>query len=240
MIAKPYVYKLIHKESKEFYFGVRWGNKYPAELDLGKRYKTSSKIVKPRFDEFYIDSITEFTDNEAAIDHEQRLIESHWGDPLLLNKAIQVSKKFRCQGHTQETRQKMSDSKKGKAPNNKGKSLSEETKQKISKAQIGKKHSEETKERIRLKAIGNQRGVGNKSRTGQKQSKEERLKKSIALSGEKNPFYGKRHSEESKEKLRAALKNRPKIQCPHCSKNLDPANYGKSHGDKCKSRIDSQ
>ena len=235
----PYVYKLTHKETNEFYIGVRYGNSYPAHLDLGIRYKSSSKVVKPRFNEFNYEILAEFDDKESAIDFEQKLIEDHWGDPLILNKAIQVTKTFRCKGHSEETKKKMSESKKGKPPNNKGKQLSEETKRKISEKASLYRHSEESKEKIRQKAIGNKRGLGNKSRTGQTQSAEERLKKSEALKGEKNPNYGKPLPEWQKEAIRAAMLNRPKLKCPHCSKELDPANYKRYHGDKCKSRIDS-
>ena len=29
---------------------------------------------------------------------------------------------------------------------------------------------------------------------------------------------------------------RPKIQCPHCGRYIDEANYHRYHGDKCKSK----
>ena len=233
----PYVYKLTHKETSEFYIGVRWGNTYPAELDLGKRYWTSSKIVKPKFDEFNIQIVAEFFNSEDAIDYEQTLIESHWGDPLLLNKAIQVSKTFRCTGHSDATKQKMSASKKGKPPNNKGKKLSEETKKKISEKSSLYRHSEESIDKIRQKAIGNKRGLGNKSRTGQKQSETE--KQNRKLSQPVNPFKGKTHSEEWKEQRRQLLSLQPLKQCPHCNGEFKPSPYTKFHGDNCKSRIDS-
>lgn len=235
----PYVYKLTHKETGEFYIGVRYGNKYPAELDLGKRYWTSSKVVKPKFNEFNYEILKEFDDSISAINYEKNLIEENWNDPLILNKAIVQSDKWRCTGHTEETKRKMSESKKGKPPNNKGKTLSEETKQKIREKSLQYKHSEESIEKIRLKALGNNRGIGNKSRSGQKQSIEERQKKSQSLKGEKNPNYGKPLPEWQKEAIRAAMLNRPKLKCPHCSKELDPANYKRYHGDKCKLRIDS-
>ena len=235
----PYVYKFTHKETGEFYIGVRYGNKYAAELDLGKRYWTSSKIVKPRFTEFNYEILKEFDDSSSAIDYEKNLIEENWSDPLILNQAIVQSDKWRCTGHTEETKRKMSESKKGKPPNNKGKKLSEETKQKIREKSLQYKHSEESIEKIRQKALGNKRGLGNKSRTGQTQSEEERLKKSETLKGEKNPNFGKSLPEWQKIAIRAAMLNRPKLKCPHCSKELDPANYKRYHGDKCKSRIDS-
>jgi len=235
----PYVYQLTHTETNEFYIGVRWGNKVPASDDLGKKYFSSSVETKPRFSEFIPLIIAEFFDKEDAIEFEQQLITEHWGNPLLLNKAIQVSKTFRCSGHSEETKQKMSNSKKGKPPNNKGTKLSAERVEQIRKRASEYRHTDESIEKIRQKALGNKRGVGNKSRTGQQQSVDERLKKSESLKGEKNPNFGKSLSEWQKEIIRAAMLNRPKLKCPHYSKELDPANYKRYHGDKCKSRIDS-
>ena len=234
----PYVYKLTHKETGEFYIGVRYGNTYPAQLDLGIRYKSSSKIVKPKFDEFTYEILAEFLDKEDAIDFEQKLIEENWKDPLILNKAIQVTKTFRCKGHSEETRKKMSESKKGKVPNNKGKKLSEETRQKIGEASSLRKHSEVSKEKMRQKAIGNKRGLGNKSRTGQKQTETE--KQNRKKSQPVNPFKGKTHSEEWRLQRRQVLSLQPLKQCPHCFGKFKPSPYTKFHGDKCRSRIDSQ
>ena len=72
-------------------------------------------------------------------------------------------------------------------------------------------------------------------------------------SGEENPFYGRQHKESSKKQIsdnktgkkmpeshRLARKKHmlsaPKTQCPHCKRLLDPGNYAKSHGDKCKKK----
>ena len=233
----PYVYKLTHKETGEFYIGVRYGNKYPASLDLGKRYWTSSKIVKPKFNEFNYEILKEFDESKSAIDYEKKLIEENWNDPLILNRAIVQSDKWRCTGHSESTRKKMSESKKGKPPNNKGKKLSEETKKKISEKSSLYKHSEESIEKIRQKAMGNKRGLGNKSRAGQKQSETEKQnrKKSQPI----NPFKGKTHSEEWKEQRRLMLSLQPLKQCPHCLGEFKPSPYTKFHGDKCKSRIDN-
>ena len=41
MKALPYVYKLVHKETGEFYIGFRCANKVPANEDLGIKYFTS-------------------------------------------------------------------------------------------------------------------------------------------------------------------------------------------------------
>jgi len=235
MKIMPYVYKLTHKVTGEFYIGVRYGNKYPAELDLGKRYWTSSKIVKPKFDEFNYEILKEFDNSKSAIDYEKNLIEENWNDPLILNKAIVQSDKWRCLGHTEETRKKMSASKKGKPPNNKGKKLSEETKKKISEKSSLYRHSEKSIEKIRQKSMGNKRGLGNKSRTGQKQSEIE--KQNRKLSQPVNPFKGKHHSDEWKKQRQQVLSLQPLKHCPYCNGEFKPSPYTKFHGDKCKSRI---
>lgn len=202
-----YVYKMTHKTTGEFYIGVRWGNKVPPNEDLGVKYRTSSKIVKPRFDEFYGEILVELGNHEEAIDLEQTLIEEHWGNPLLLNKAIQVSKKFRCTAHSEETKAKMSASKKGKPPNNKGKKVSQDSIERMRKAHTGKVKSIESKDKMRQASLGS-----------------------------KNPNFGKKLSDEQKMKLSKALLAVPKLHCEHCGREFRPGPYALFHGPKCKLR----
>lgn len=85
----PYVYQGIHKTSKKFYIGVRYGNvriKKPINEDFGKTYKTSCKTVKPIFNEFDWQIIKIFSTPEEALAFESALIDHYWGDPLLINK----------------------------------------------------------------------------------------------------------------------------------------------------------
>lgn len=114
---KPYVYQGVHPTTKEIYFGSRTANKIAAMEDL-IRYRTSSKIVKPRFDEFMWSIVQEFDTKEAAYDFEQILIFERWGDPLLLNRTVNVGgeRRFSRIGvkHTDETRAKMSKTRTGK------------------------------------------------------------------------------------------------------------------------------
>lgn len=71
--------------------------------------------------------------------------------------------------------------------------------------------------------------------------KSEEHKKNISLfhhdvSGQNNPMYGKKHSDETLIKLASRAKNRKKIECPHCSKQVDASNYKRWHGDNCKNK----
>ena len=84
---------------------------------------------------------------------------------------------------------------------NAGKTYSDEVNKKkgkkgMSHPMYGKHHTEETKEKLR------------KANSGKKQSEETRNKISEAMRGDKNPFYGKTHSEETKKKISDANKGR--------------------------------
>ena len=99
---------------------------------------------------------------------------------------------------------------------NKGRKRSEEYKQKMSllmknsphafpkghgvlykiNGMRGKSHREETKIILRIK------NLGNKSRTGMKNSEEHKKRNSIRFTGSGNPFFGKKHSIETIEKMK--------------------------------------
>ena len=67
----PYVYKLIHKQTGEFYFGMRFGNikfNRTSGEDLGIFYKSSSNLVKLRgFENFHYFVLAEFFEMTDAL-----------------------------------------------------------------------------------------------------------------------------------------------------------------------------
>lgn len=93
-----------------------------------------------------------------------------------------------------DTREKISESRKGIPSPNKGKSPSSETRAKISASLKGEKKPNYGKP---------------PTNKGVPHTEEARAKMSAAHKGEKNPFYGKRHTEESKEKNRQAHLGKP-------------------------------
>lgn len=118
---------------------------------------------------------------------------------------------------------------------NKGKPKSEEHKQKLSETHKGKKHSDETKQKISEagKIAQNRPEVKQKiSDAGKKrfEDPEERRKQSERLKGEKNPWYGKHHTEESKQKMSESLKGRRHTE--ETKQKLSKANKGKYTGEK--------
>ena len=85
--------------------------------------------------------------------------------------------------HTDESKRKMSEAKKGRVSPRKGISLSEETRRKISESMKGKQHTNESKRKM-----------------------------CEAKKGENNPFFGQHHSEETRRKISEAAKRRWSLQ----------------------------
>jgi len=141
----PYVYMCVHKITNEFYIGYREKNiklGITSDIDLPK-YRTSSKKVKPRFEEFTWKILAEFQTGNDAYDFEQELICEHWDNPLLLNGARNQrgNKRFKKNAVTEETRLKISAA-------NTGRTMSIETRNKLSIALKGRPKSTETKQRM--------------------------------------------------------------------------------------------
>ncbi len=107
--------------------------------------------------------------------------------------------------------------------------LSKETKLKISLAHRGKPLSEEHKDSISKTLKGNKNAVGNKSRLGRPHSQETRLKLSKANKGNKSRL-GHKHSEETKKRISHSNKismNTLEMK-GLISKNMEGNNNGKS------------
>ena len=64
----------------------------------------------------------------------------------------------------------------------------------------------------------------------------EEIRNKVRRAGEKNGFYGKTHTEEQRQKKRLEKLNSARQQCPYCNKLVDPMNYARWHGDKCKNK----
>lgn len=117
----------------------------------------------------------------------------------------------------------------------------QETKNKISKVQIGKIISKESIAKMVAKNTGRKRSKQareniSKGKRGVKFSEEHKIKMSENAKlriGDKNPFYGKTHSEETKRKNSEAQKNMPKKKCVHCGKEASPSKIARWHNDHC-------
>jgi hypothetical protein len=164
--VRPYVYMGIHKVTGEIYIGYREANSTPSHLDIFE-YRTSSKIVKPKFDDYTWYIVAEFITGDAAYDFEQQLIFENWDSPLLLNRSCQFGhqKRFKCsnKGRKQSDSHiaKLTEIRKNRtlpadfgakvSAGLKGKPKSEEHKIKTGNAFRGIPRTEETKQKIKEK-----------------------------------------------------------------------------------------
>lgn len=164
-MAAPYVYKLTHKETGQFYIGFRQANSAPASEDLGVIYRTSSAVIAEMgFDNFKYEIISEFVQEnreeaaEQAYWLEQGLIEESFKNPLCLNRHYVKNTGGRAfkppKEYSDESRRKMSEYQRSKKNSEETKAKmrkpkSPEHRAAISEARKGIKFSEETKAKIR-------------------------------------------------------------------------------------------
>ena len=236
--AVPYVYICTHKDTNQFYIGYRMVNvklNIPSHLDLPE-YKTSSTTVNPDFHDYTWTIVAEFFDPSDAYTFEQQMIYDNWENPLLLNGYYRLGehKQFRNKGpHSNETKKKMSDAKKGKTASAEtkqkmtGKTHSDESKRKISDA--GKNRppiSTETKQKMSDAKKGKPSG-----RKGKPHSDE--TKQKISDAGK-----GKTHSAETRQKMSDAKKGKTHklVTCPHCGLVGRGGNMTRYHFDNCKKK----
>lgn len=168
-VVRPYVYMGTHKTTGHIYIGYREANTVPSDIDLFI-YRTSSKIVRPNFDDYDWHVVAEFFAGDDAYDFEQQLIYENWGNSLLLNGYYckpNGSKRFKKNVCLEETKLKIS-------AKNKGKKRTAEQNRVTSIIGKGKVRSEETKQKMRKpKSLehANKNRIANK---GKKQSIEVR------------------------------------------------------------------
>ena len=151
---RPYVYIIKNKKTGLKYFGVRWVNiqKNRSPLnDLGKEYFSSNPKLKKAFiknpKNFEYKPVYTFDTKEEAISYE-----INFNKKIIKNKKWLNTSAFPQIIHTQETKNKISKTKKGKSPAwNKGIPHTKLQKKKLKerhKGFRGRKHSNKTKKKI--------------------------------------------------------------------------------------------
>ncbi len=173
IIYSPFTYLIGWSSLNKWYYGVRFArNTNPKEL--WSKYFTSSKSVKEYRKNYGEPDIIQvrqtFNDSFQARLWEEKVIRrlgivenDKW-----LNQS-NCGKKFYCNGHSEKTRKKLSNSLKGRKAPNKGIPASEETKRKLSESHKGQVPynkgipcSEETKRKIsesQKGRVSNRKGV---------------------------------------------------------------------------------
>ena len=130
---------------------------------------------------------------------------------------------------SEETRNKISESNKGKKLTEKHKLIIGESKR-GNKYWVGRKHSDETKEKLRIINTGKKLSEEHKQKIsvggkGRIVSDETKLKQSLARKGRLSPNIGRKHTEESKIKMSVAQKGR--IVSEEAKKKMSLAKKGK-------------
>lgn len=137
----PYVYKLTHKVTGQFYFGSRYTKylRFPSHIDIIKYQSSSKKIKELGFENFDFEIIAEFFCGDDAWQFEQQLITEHYNDPLILNRSRFKDGSLKFIFREQ----------------------SEEGKENLRKKFTGRKLSEDHKRKIGLKSAIYQKGSNN-------------------------------------------------------------------------------
>lgn len=131
--------------------------------------------------------------------------------------------------HSEETILKLKTKFKGRPSSMRGKNHSEETKKKISEKAKGRPSF--MKGKTLSEEVRSNMSIGAKNRKYTDEGREKRKENSI---GEKNNFYGKKHTVESIIKIKEKHPSKIKLTCQYCNKTLDLPNFKRYHGIKCK------
>jgi hypothetical protein len=196
-----YTYAYLREDRTPYYIGKGTARRL---------YKRSKKDIKPPKDKSRIIFLKQNLTEQEAFQHEKYMIavfgRKDLGTGILHNKtdggdgpsnpSEETRKKMRenriGKTSSEKSRNEMSESRRGNKNHFYGKHHTEETKAKLREANTGKTLSEQTK--LKISESGTGKILSEQARENIKQSK----------LGEKNPFYGKSHSEKTRIKQSVA------------------------------------
>ena len=199
-----YTYAYLREDRTPYYIGKGTARRL---------YKRSKKDIKPPKDKSRIIFLKQNLTEQEAFQHEKYMIavfgRKDLGTGILHNKtdggdgpsnpSEGTRKKMRENRigkiSSEKSRNKMSESRRGNKNHFYGKHHTEETNAKLREANTGKTLSEQTK--LKISESGTGKILSEQTRENIKQSK----------LGEKNPFYGKSHSEKNKKRQSEKSKN---------------------------------
>lgn len=216
-----YVYKIIDPITKEYYIGVRsFKGRVEDDSYMGSmitwKPEDKSRLIK----EVIKDDFTSRTQANLFERDLQIIALKENKDPLCMNGYISdVGFCTYGKPKSDETKRKLST-----ATTNHFKNLSDDEYNKFVKTMrnavmgiknpfYGRRHTDETKKQISKSHPYPTRG------------------KSF------DEYYGKDRADEMKRKISESALNRKKLECPYCSKLVDPGNAKQFHFDRCKYKI---
>jgi hypothetical protein len=240
-MSNPYVYRLDHLETKQFYIGYREANTLPALEDL-PIYKTSSvKVRELGFESFSWKILAEFETGIEAWDYEQKIISECINDPLCLNKHFHLNgnRRYRFVGpHSEKTRNQMSETKFSMK-----KLLSNQAKRLWSKEEYRQKHDNLSYTRTDSAKL--------KMSESKKKFFEDPINRKACSEKFKNLWKTEEYrtkndlsylrTDEVKKKISETVSKKLKtLICPHCGREgKGPWMYQK-HFDRCKLKEDKR
>ena len=191
------VYRLENIVTKKNYIGMtgdaprkRWGYGYTGKMGEAIKQFPLDLCWKKHI-EF------QTPNKEQALELEAELMKYYDSVDNGYNTSEYANSHFK---HSEESKQKMSESVTGEKHPMFGKHHTEETRKKMSEAQTGEKaywygkhHSEESKQKM------------SESKSGENNPM-------FGMTGEKHPFFGKHHSEETKRKMSESTPSKPVLQ----------------------------
>lgn len=220
-----YVYKITNNITKEFYFGSRTATiskRILPENDLWISYFTSSTVINEQIERFGKETFTPeilFKSNDSDL--------VFWTEQLYIKNNIQDSHCLNLHYMDKDLDHKVF-STQGRPAWNKG----------VPSIMKGIPRSSETISRMTKNRKGKNIGQTPWNKGKKSIYTEDALsvmsKKASERVGEKNSFYGKTHSEDTKEKLRSAQKKT--VACPHCGQTGANSIMQRWHFDNCKKR----
>jgi group I intron endonuclease len=206
-----YFYKITNLINGKYYYGIRSTNK-DLEKDkyFGSGNKIKNAIKKYGIENFKKEIIADYPTRKEVSNHERQVVTMELVlDKNCYNLIIGGDDKtyftgennpFYSKNHTEETKQKLRELNSGEKNKFYGKRHSKETKKHLSDIRKGKYLGKNSPNYGRILSQ-EQRDFISKSNTGRKRTQEQKEKMSKRMK-ENNPFKGKTHTEESKQKIR--------------------------------------
>jgi len=237
-----YIYKTTNTINGKIYIG-----KSEKDVDENREYLGSGVILKKAVKKYGKDNFTKeilyVSDSIDKINEAEIAYISYFKE-MFQENCYNIAEggtggnslKFYSEDQLNNFKNKMSAILKGENNPFYGKQHTKETKQRISETKQGSCYSDEFKQKCSNRMIGNTINIG------RKHSKETIDNKREIFSGEGNPMYGKKHSEETLNKISKRIRKSKELKftCEHCGKEADKGNFNRWHGDKCKKNLNKE
>jgi hypothetical protein len=179
--------------------------------------------------------------------HKKRIGLAHKGKKLSLKEVERVKNMNIGRVHSEETKDKLKENaritkqylKAAQVWSQKPEEFKKEVGKKSGQSRVGRLASDEHKDNISKGLKGKPKSKEHKeklsiSRTGKKMDEEQKKRYKLLFKGERNPMYGKTHTEETRKKISNNPAYKIERTCPHCNKTIIGTNYFRHHGDRCK------